>query len=102
MAHQLRPARVAWEASDLVLPAMVEVDRYWNGFLYPYFDKAAIDTYIAWQAGTDGEYARLAWQGTVLHVVETDGVDDYPYDLEPVDGLYPLGAGAWTWQEVLP
>jgi hypothetical protein len=87
---------VAWDEGDLVMPALVEVDHYWNGFLYPHFDKAAIDTYIAWQAGVAGEYARLQWRGTVLHVVEQGD----EYDIEPVDGLYPLGAGSWTWQEV--
>ncbi len=77
----------------------------WNGFVCPFFSREEMDRYMAWQkdlpADLDDAYSRLSWDGDTL--VEHD--PQYPDDdtrLDPVDGLYPLGAFGWTWSVIDP
>lgn len=95
----------------------------WNGFLSPEFDRATAERIVAWNEKAIEEFGRDAadafrWYGDVL-VERWSGAEeevDWPETLshgedaelpEPFevvkrtgDGLYPIGAWAWTWDTV--
>lgn len=105
---------VAWEMGDLTLHARLQQDddgylSRWNGFVRPWFSRDEIDRYNAFvfaapndELAGDPLYTWLEWDGDTLVAHDPVLVDegDDTYRMEPVDGLYDLGAGGWTWQIV--
>lgn len=97
--HLLAPARVEIDAEthEHVFPAMVRTDVRWNGWACPYFD---LDQVRRIAAMVESDETRIVVDGDEVTVLSDYGDGFEPELVEPVGGLYAVGAWSWTWTEL--